>query len=310
MKRPTRMRQRGSPLITGLGVAAVSLFCAIPGFAQSEDQLRSVFEGQTIVLKIEMPGAAEGVDVYPGTEQPIDFPNHASRLKRFGTAYRAGDRALITKVKVKSDLIEFQLGAGGFGTFGDDASSHIDVPSAPRSQREKNLEKDLTQVTDPAQKKRIREELDALRGRRQREDARNRAEAAQAEQLKAASIRQRRMEGGSRFNLRYRPSVPPEAVSPEAVMSALAQYVDFTGLATERRAAVADGNSNRDLPRKGMSLKDVDAMLGRPDAITSRLEGSLNVTTSTYRTRDHRINAEFVEGVLIRFTITSLPEPQ
>ena len=93
-------------------------------------------------------------------------------------------------------------------------------------------------------------------------------------------------------------------------MSALAQYVDFTGLATERRAAVADGNSNRDLPRKGMSLKDVDAMLGRPDAITSRLEGSLNVTTSTYRTRDHRINAEFVEGVLIRFTITSLPEPQ
>jgi len=29
------------------------------------------------------------------------------------------------------------------------------------------------------------------------------------------------------------------------------------------------------------------------------------VSTSTYRTRDRDITAEFVEGVLIRFTITS-----
>jgi hypothetical protein len=35
------------------------------------------------------------------------------------------------------------------------------------------------------------------------------------------------------------------------------------------------------------------------------MEGSLTVSTSTYRTRDRRVSAEFVEGVLIRFTITS-----
>jgi len=45
--------------------------------------------------------------------------------------------------------------------------------------------------------------------------------------------------------------------------------------------------------------------LGRPDAITQRSEGTLKVSTSTYRSRDRAVTAEFVEGVLIRFTITS-----
>ena len=36
-----------------------------------------------------------------------------------------------------------------------------------------------------------------------------------------------------------------------------------------------------------------------------RKVGTLTVSTSTYRTRDRRISAEFVEGVLIRFTIKS-----
>jgi hypothetical protein len=84
-----------------------------PAVAQSEDRLRTFFEGKTVRVKIEMPGTEDGVDVYPGTEHPIDFPKHATCLKRAGTALRRGNEVLVTKVKVKKDLIEFQLGGGG-----------------------------------------------------------------------------------------------------------------------------------------------------------------------------------------------------
>jgi len=279
---------------------------APPVLAQSEDQLRTFFEGKTVRVKIEMPGTEDGVDVYPGTAHPIDFPRHATRLKRSGTALRRGDEVLVTKVKVKKDLIEFQLAGGGYGTFGDDASPNVFVPSASKTEREKNVEKDLEKTTDPTQRRKMREELDALRRDREREDARNQAGAAQAEQAKEANIRQRRLEGGSRFNLRYKPVVPSEALTPDGLMRALAEYVDFSPLVGERAPEPGVPAAGRpDGLRKGLTVDEVDALLGRPDAIAQRTEGTLKVSTSTYRTRDRGITAEFVEGVLIRFTITS-----
>src|SRR5690606_41919237 len=119
--------------------------------------------GKSVVVKLEMPGSEDGVDVYPGTSQPIDFPKHAQRLKKFGTAVRRGEEILVTKVKVKKDLIEFQLGGGGYGTFGDETSSDVSIRTAPKTQRERNLEKDVPKITDPAARKKAQEELDALR---------------------------------------------------------------------------------------------------------------------------------------------------
>lgn len=283
-------------------VAAV----ARPAPGQSEGDLRRYFEGKTVLVKLDMPGTDDGVDVYPGTSQPVDFPKHAARLKRFGTSIRRGEEALITKIRVKKDLIEFQLNGGGYGTFGDDTDANVYVPSAPKSEREKNLEKDLDRASDPAAKRKIKEELDQLRRDREREDRRLRTEAESARQLKEANIRQRRLEGGSRFNLRYRPYVPEEEVTPDAVMRALSEYVDFS-------PALAGGGVRPDVPgpgdvralRKGMLADEVDALLGRPDSISQRREGTLVVSTSIYRTADSRVEAEFVEGVLIRFVISS-----
>jgi hypothetical protein len=272
---------------------------ASPVIAQSEDQLRAYFEGKTVRLKLDMPGTSEGVDVHPGTAQPVDFPQHASRLKRFGTVYRRGEEVLVTKVKVKGDHIEFQLGGGGYGTFGDDASPHVAVRTASKSEREKNLERDLQKTTDADQRRKMREELDALRRKRERENSRLEAEAAQAEQVKAANIRERRIEGGSRFNVRYDSDVPGEALTPEGVMRALAEYVDFSPVSGVR----PDGSAGPSELRKGLTVEEVDAILGRPEAITQRKEGTLTVSVSTYRARDRRVTAEFVEGVLIRFTI-------
>lgn len=281
-----------------------------PVVAQSEDQLRSFFEGRSVVVKIEMPGSEAGVDVYPGTPRPIDFPKLASRLKQYGTALRRGDEVLVTKVKVKQDLIEFQLAGGGYGTFGDDASSHVNVPFAPKTEREKTLEKQVDQTTDPAERRRLHDELDRLRSSRERENARNQARAAEAQQIKEANIRQRRLEGGSRFNLRYKPAVPADALSPQSVMDALADYVDFSPLSPEARssdeggAGGGGGGGGADL-RKGLTVEAVDALLGRPEAITHRMEGTLDVSTSVYRMPGRTVKAEFVEGVLIRFVVTS-----
>jgi len=276
--------------------------------AQTEDQLRRFFEGKRVTVKIEMPGTEDGVDVYPGTSQPVDFPKHARRLKEFGTAVRSGESVMVTKVRVKRDLVEFQLGGGGYGTMWDDASPHVPVAPAVKTQREKNLERDLAATTDPAAKRKIKEELDGLRRDRERIDASNRATAAQAQQLKASNIRQRRLEGGSRFNLRYRTVLPEEALTPDGVMRALAEYVDFSPLLATRATGPGLHGERPTTPgelRKGLLVEEVDALLGRPETINQRTEGTLRVSTSVYLPPGKRIEAEFVEGVLVRYTVTS-----
>jgi hypothetical protein len=287
------------------------LAAASPAAAQSEDVLRRFFEGKSVLVKLDMPGTEDGVDVYPGTSSPVDFPRHAQRVKRYGTAIRRGEEVLITKIKVKKDLIEFQLGGGGYGTFGDETSSDVSVPLQPKTEREKNLEKEIPAITDPAARKKAREELDALRKDRQRADDANRTRAEQAKQIKEANIRQRRLEGGSRFNLRFRPAVPDEAMTPDGVMRALAEYLDFSPVlaaARGRPGLYGEGEGRRGEPgalRKGLTVEEVDEILGRPETIGQRMEGSLRVSTSVYRERDRVIEAEFVEGVLIRFTVRS-----
>lgn len=276
-----------------------------PALAQSEGHLRAYFEGKSVAVKIDMPGTEAGVDVYPDRPHPVIYPDLAKRLKTFSTSLHRGEQAIVTKVKVKDDLIEFQLGGGGYGTFGDDASPHVNVPLAPKSVREKNLERDLEHTSDPAQRRRIREELDELRRARQREDARNQARTAEASQIKEANIRQRRAEGGSRFNLRYKQGVPAEVLTPNGLMTALAEYVDFSPASVETQGQPAGLADKSDDLRKGLTIEEVDGIMGRPESIGQRREGTLNVSTSTYRMPGRTIMAEFVEGVLVRYTISS-----
>lgn len=281
---------------------------ARPVLGQSEDALRAAFEGKTVRVKIEMPGAQQGVDIHPGTPRPIDFPQHTARLKQFGTAYHPGDAALVTKVHISGDHIEFQLGAGGYGTAGENTSTAVIAPVAPKTQREKDLENNIKTVTDPAQKKRMNDELDQLRAARKREDDRNATRAAETQAINEANLMQKRLAGGSRFNIRYDHDVPASAMTPDAVMAALADYVDFSGapatVASVPMTTTAMPATGGDL-KKGMSVDDVDAIMGRPESITQRAEGTLTVSTSTYRTKDRKVTAEFVEGVLIRFSVMS-----
>lgn len=282
-----------------------SVLAAGPAVAQSETALREYFEGRTVTLRIAMPGTENGVDVYPADSRPLDYPRYADRLKDHGTAIRAGETAMVTKVRVKAKHVEFQLDGGGYGTMGDETSSDVYVASAPKTKREQNLEAELKRETDPVRKRQIREELDDLRKEREREDARNRAAVADAEEQKAANIRRRRLEGGSRFNIRYRDRLPDEALTPEGIKAVLAEYVSFAPGGPQDTFAEAGAAPPARGPRKGMSLAEAEDLLGEPARSAERKEGRLTVLTRTYATADGTYTLEFVEGVLIRYTVTS-----
>lgn len=278
--------------------------------AQSEAALKEYFEGKTVTSRLALPGTEDGVDIYPGTARPLDYPKYAKRLKNSGTAIRPGEPVTVTKIRVKSKHIEFQLGGGGYGTFGDETSSDVSTQDAPKTKREKNLEAEGKRETDPVKKRAMNEELDDLKAEREREDARNRSAVAEAEEHRKQNVRQRRLDGGSRFNIRYPAGVPAEALAPESIMTALAQYLDFepTGSAAAPPSIPlqpAAQSPRSGLPRKGMLLQDVDALLGSAARSSERKEGTLRVQTREYATPDGRVTAEFVEGVLIRYRITS-----
>jgi hypothetical protein len=303
-----------------LAPVVAALVGALPLAAQSEPALREYFEGKTVTVKQAMPGTEEGVDIYPGTDKPLDYPKYAGRLKKYGTALKSGESALVTKVKVKSKHVEFQLDGGGYGTMGDETSTNINTEATPKTRREKNLEAEVKRETDPVKQRAMREELDDLKREREREDTRNRSVVAEAEEHRKENVRQRRLEGGSRFNIRYQDQVPSRALTPDAVMSALARYVDFGDLRQRAATPITQGDTARStvpwqfpnapqtrpgLPHKGMLLQEADALLGTPVKTAERKEGTLKVQTREYAIQSGRITADFVEGVLIRYTITS-----
>lgn len=283
-------------------IVLIFLFAASSVFAQTQADLEQFFEGRKVKVKIDMPATKYGIDVWPTRNPQMNYDDYAKRLKQFGTAVHEGDSLLITKVKVKKDLIEFQLGGGGFGTAGDDSSTYVSTASPDKTRREKDLERDLKSVSDPTQKKRMKQELDDLRQDRAREEARLRTIAAEAEEFKKARVREQAKTAGSRFNIRYDKVIPAYALTPEAVTQALAAYVEFAPTPATGTSANADPAT---LPRlhKGMSDEEVEQLLGYPNSQTDRQEGKLTVNTWTYKKGSRTIEAEFVNDVLIRYTV-------
>jgi hypothetical protein len=279
----------------------VALAMAAPSAAQDEAALKSAFEGKRVVVRIDMPGSAGGVDVRGDGDRTMNMQRYRTDLRQYGPAIHAGDAVTVTLVKVKKDNIEFQLGGGGFGTFGDDASPSVNYPDVQKSNREKDLEKKVKAETDRDRKRELQHELDDLRDRRERENRRIGIERQRLEEEKRQRIAEQRLRGGSRFNIRYQDRVPT-AVKPDDIVATLAEFVDFrAGEGSERampRGTVAD-------LRKGLQRSEAERLFGRPAQSTEKREGSLVVTTLTFVVGDQRIAAEFVEDVLVRYTITS-----
>ena len=299
-------------LVVSAVIAAAS---PVRGQGPGEAELRDFFEGKSVRVRMDMPATSQGIDVLADARRPINFDEYSARVKSAGIAVRTGDSVLVTKVRVKDKAIEFQLAGGGYGTFGDDTSGSVYTASTPKSNREKDLERLVKNETDAVRKRSLQRELDDLKSSRAREDLRNQTAAASASEAKKARIAETRLHSGSRFNIRYQNAVPP-GLGPDGVMRALAEYGEFP-FATDRRPAAPAARELAGSPeprgpvagsgaiRKGMTLAEVEQSLGRAERTTDRMEGALKVVTATYSRDDQRITAEFVEGVLIKYSIAS-----
>jgi hypothetical protein len=294
--------------------AATMLMVAQHVYAQSEDQLKEYFEGKTVVVRINMPATQAGIDVFADARRPINFDEYSARVKSTGIALRSGESVMITKIRIKDKLIEFQLGGGGYGTAGDDTDTNVYVPSAAKTSREKELERLVKSETDVPRKRRLQNELDDLRKDREREDQRNRAVSAAASEEKKRRIAEQRLHGGSRFNIRYQNGVPP-GVTPGGIMAALVEYVEFPFNDRVVRPGKSDPAASPEALRrttagtgaihKGMTWQEAQDALGKPENTSDRMEGKLRVTTAVFSRGDQRIEADFVEGVLIKYSISS-----
>lgn len=198
--------------------------------AQSESALQSFFEGKRVTVKIDMPATKDGVDCRVGSDRPLDFKEYSNRVRRFGIALRTGEQAMITGIKVKDKNIEFQLNGGGYGVAGDD-SGNVSARIIPKSEREKQLERDLRDETDRDRRDHLKRELDRMRDRREAENRYARDEAARATAVRQSEIAEKRLGAGSRFNLWYAQGRLKESVpTPGEVMKTLSEWVDFGAL--------------------------------------------------------------------------------
>ncbi|HEY4879971.1 MAG TPA: hypothetical protein VIH97_12675 [Candidatus Acidoferrales bacterium] len=307
-------------------LVALALFLAVawcPMYAQSggATDVQNYFQGKQVQLKIDMPGTQQGVDLRFDRGTPMDWKQYSSRLKKFGVAIPKDERATVTTVVVKKDMIEFQLDGGGFGTFGDDTNTTVEAKPVEKSNYEKQLERDIANTDDPDQKRGLQRSLDRERDRRERQDAANRRAAQVASQIKAQQVAQDRMRGGSRFNLRWTGSIPAEQLNPEAVMKVLAPYVEFADSQAAQPASapasaagvVAAAPPDADSAgaataqlKRGMQLTDVTTLLGQGRQLSESVstEG-LKTQIFEYLPGDRRVEVTYVDGLVIRFSITS-----
>lgn len=304
-------------------ILAVAITIAIlPCAAQSgQSALQSYFVGKQVTLQMDMPGTQQGVDLRVEREDPMDWKQYQNRLKQNGAALRSGDRATITTLVVKKNLIEFQLDGGGFGTFWDDSSTTVTPYHVDKSNYERQLENDLRNTTDAQRRRDLQRELDRVRDRRQREQRADDRAAQIASQLKAQEVADKRLRGGSRFNLRWAGSIPQDQLTPDAVMKLLDGYVDFGDLKGEKAilqptaqnttaSANPPANAAPSSPitqlKRGMQIGEVSEMLGLGRQLSqSTSEEGLKTQIFEYLPNDYRVEVTYVDGVVVRYSIAS-----
>jgi hypothetical protein len=297
-----------SSRVTIRTVVAASFFLivATAGAAdEAEHALRHFFEGRYVTVLIDMPASQAGVDVYPEREYPLDYGKASSQIGQNGVSLRQGQRIAVTKVKVKDDLIEFQLGGGGWSDFRNGSGS-ISPHVTPKSSRERDLERRLREEDDRAERRRLQRELDHLRREREYRDEQNRMMADIANQQRREMDRQRALDMGSRFNIRFeKTDVPAAFLTPEGVVRALEQYVDFGSLAPRppRRAEDRVPEAAEAQPpaaHKGMTRDEIEAGYGQPRRVDESREGELTVIVAAYELDDARVEVTYVDDVAVR----------
>lgn len=305
-------------IFVGVVIASSTLMTAVG----DQSALQTYFVGRQVQLKIDMPGTQQGVDLRMERDDPMDWKSYSNRLKQFGPAIRSGDRSTITTLIVKKNMIEFQLDGGGFGTFWDDSNTTVTPYHVDKSNYEKQLERDIRNETDPARKRDLQRELDRVRYRRDREQAYDNRAAMIASELKSQEVAEKRSRGGSRFNLRWPGNIPANELTPEALMTALDAYVNFSDLQTQKpilqpsaqssagpsTSAASTGPASAPVTqlKRGMQIGEISSLLGLGRQLSQSVsEEGLKTQIFEYLPDDYRVEVTYVDGVVVRYSISS-----
>ena len=117
-------------------LCALLLFTATYVQAQTEGALKTYFEGKQGILKQDMPGSKEGMEVYPKAQPTVNPKHYQSSLLHYGPSMRRGDSFTFTAVHVNEKSVEFQLRGGDYNILGDDTSSTPLTTKAPKEPHE------------------------------------------------------------------------------------------------------------------------------------------------------------------------------
>jgi hypothetical protein len=288
------------------GWIVLAVLAAVPSTADEKDDreraLKQFFEGRAVTVRIDMPATSKGIDIRVDQPSPLDSGSLSDRMNETGVAIADGARVPITNVHLKDDLIEFHLGGGGFNWLWDTQGKVS--PQTGKTQREKNLEKDIKNESDPDRRRRLERDLDEERSHREREERRSREYADAENSLRDQQDHQRAPSKGSRFNLRWAHKVPLQAESPRAIMEILSPWVDFSGLPgapeppRRSRRASDDRRGPDDDLKTGMSWGDVQDRLGAPDHLETSRDGDMKRAKAVYDRQG--LELTFVNDVLVK----------
>jgi hypothetical protein len=295
-------------LKTASRLALTSVLIALAGRAPAQDEnaLKNAFMGRQVSIRVDMPASHKGVDLRFDRDVPFDLKENSDRIRAHDAAIRAGDMMPVTYIKVKGDLIEFHLGGGGFNWFTESSTKSATLSS--KTVRESDLEKEIRNETDRERKRRLERELDDLRRDRQSRDDRERRDVEDYNMRARERDMDRALRGGSRFNLRFKKFVPPDALTPQGFERYLDPWVDFSGR-SERRSSSSSTSTSRNSSssrdwRKGTPRREMEDALGkaRREKSCPGDDGGLDCRIATFEDGNDEIEATFVEGVLVRFS--------
>jgi hypothetical protein len=300
----------------------LAVAAAVPAWAANEREnrerdLRAFFEGQRVTVWIDMPATSKGVDVTGEAAEPerIAFGKVTERIAEYGVAIGEGARVPITKINLKDDTLEFHLAGGGFNWFWD-TSGTVSPSYSGKSRNERELEKEIRDEKDPKRKRELERDLRDERRRREEDERRSREIADRENEIRKERDHDRALGEGSRFNVRFDKHALAHFATPQAVMEALSPWVDFSGFpgaeayARPRHASREARRQDDDEPaasdddgtlRAGLSRSEVQRRLGPPESEKSTREGDLFKSVAIFVDGGHRIEATFVNGVLVQF---------
>jgi len=269
-----------------------------PALADEDDAIRAAFEGRVVAPRIALPATKDGVNVYPQRVPPLNLGEVEQDTLRHGVGVEPGQPVVVTRVKAKGKHIEFQLGRGG-----DSQIPTFQTPYVPQSRAEKRLRDELKDTDDREVKKRLKERIKDHEDRRRREQRQleSLARIEYEAELSRYTPEEWALMAGARFNVRFDRDVPAEALTPEGLMAALEEWVDFAPPPdADPGAPVEDAGL-----RKGMTADELAAAYGLPDRCDDSEAAGLSVRTCVFELDDGYLEAQLVDDVLVKFTLSS-----